>query len=117
LWQVNEIVFSEMMWPTYHGLMKADFTVFDEYTLGGTPPSSEDLASMKVFECPLRAYYASADKTVKARHVEGWKEATTESFKSEQVEGPHLFPLDVNLREAYFSRLCKELDKVLVLTD
>ena len=30
-WDVNEIVFSPAMWPVYHGLMRADFTLFDEY--------------------------------------------------------------------------------------
>ena len=30
-WDVNEIVFSTGMWPMYHGLMRADFRLFDEY--------------------------------------------------------------------------------------
>ena len=30
-WDVNEIVFSPAMWPVYHALMRADFTLFDEY--------------------------------------------------------------------------------------
>ena len=30
-WDVNEIVFSPAMWPVYHSLMRADFTLFDEY--------------------------------------------------------------------------------------
>jgi hypothetical protein len=30
-WDVNEIVFSNAMWPVYHGLMRADFKLFDEY--------------------------------------------------------------------------------------
>ncbi len=30
-WDVNEIVFGPAMWPTYHSLMRADFTLFDEY--------------------------------------------------------------------------------------
>ena len=28
---MNEIVFSDVMWPVYHGLMRADFRLFDEY--------------------------------------------------------------------------------------
>jgi surfactin synthase thioesterase subunit len=28
---VNEIVFSKAMWSTYQPLMRADFTLFDEY--------------------------------------------------------------------------------------
>ena len=30
-WDVNEIVFSRAMWPVYQPLMRADFTIFDEY--------------------------------------------------------------------------------------
>lgn len=30
-WDVNEVVFSAALWPTYHALMRADFTLFDEY--------------------------------------------------------------------------------------
>jgi surfactin synthase thioesterase subunit len=30
-WDVNEVVFSPGLWPTYHALMRADFTLFDEY--------------------------------------------------------------------------------------
>ena len=30
-WDVNEIVFSRAMWSVYHLLMRADFTLFDEY--------------------------------------------------------------------------------------
>ena len=30
-WDVNDIVFGPAMWPTYHSLMRADFTLFDQY--------------------------------------------------------------------------------------
>ena len=30
-WDVNEVVFGPAMWPTYQSLMRADFTLFDEY--------------------------------------------------------------------------------------
>lgn len=30
-WDVNEVVFSPALWGTYHALMRADFTLFDEY--------------------------------------------------------------------------------------
>ena len=31
-WDVNELVFSPAVWPSYHSLMRADFTLFDSYT-------------------------------------------------------------------------------------
>ena len=30
-WDINELVFSSGMWPTYQPLLRADFTIFDEY--------------------------------------------------------------------------------------
>jgi hypothetical protein len=30
-WDVNEVVFSPALWPTYHHLMRSDFRLFDEY--------------------------------------------------------------------------------------
>lgn len=30
-WDVNEVVFSPALWPTYHHLMRSDFQLFDEY--------------------------------------------------------------------------------------
>ncbi len=30
-WDVNEVLFTPALWPTYHSLMRADFTLFDEY--------------------------------------------------------------------------------------
>jgi hypothetical protein len=30
-WDVNDIVFSPALWPTYHHLMRSDFQLFDEY--------------------------------------------------------------------------------------
>ena len=30
-WDVNEVIFSQAMWPVYQPLMRADFTLFDEY--------------------------------------------------------------------------------------
>lgn len=30
-WDVNEVVFTQVLWPTYHQLMRCDFRLFDEY--------------------------------------------------------------------------------------
>ena len=30
-WDISEVVFSPTMWPTYEPLLRADFTLFDEY--------------------------------------------------------------------------------------
>lgn len=34
-WDVNEVVFTPALWPTYQSLMRADFTLFDEYEFAG----------------------------------------------------------------------------------
>jgi medium-chain acyl-[acyl-carrier-protein] hydrolase len=30
-WDISELVFTPAMWPTYQPLLRADFTIFDEY--------------------------------------------------------------------------------------
>lgn len=42
-WDVNEVVFTPALWPIYQALMRADFTLFDEYQFSGTgaPPILE----------------------------------------------------------------------------
>lgn len=34
-WDVNEVVFTPALWPVYQALMRADFTLFDEYEFAG----------------------------------------------------------------------------------
>ena len=34
-WDISEVVFSPAMWPTYQPLLRADFTIFDEYEYEG----------------------------------------------------------------------------------
>ena len=34
LWDVNEAVFNPNVWPTFEPLLRADFTLFDQYTHG-----------------------------------------------------------------------------------
>lgn len=34
-WDVNEVVFTPALWPIYQALMRADFTLFDEYEFCG----------------------------------------------------------------------------------
>ncbi|PSC76020.1 alpha beta-hydrolase [Micractinium conductrix] len=85
-WDVNEIVFSAALWGTYHDLMRADFTLFDEFehTHGGAPP----------FAFPVTAFYGNRDRRIKRSMVEGWQRFTTGSFQLLEVDGHHLWPLD-----------------------
>ncbi len=32
LWDVNEVVFRPDVWPTFEPLLRADFSLFDQYT-------------------------------------------------------------------------------------
>ena len=47
---MNEIVFSPSLWPIYHNLMRADFTLFDEYEY------THQGASLLLAECIIKVY-------------------------------------------------------------
>ncbi|KAL6762042.1 Alpha/Beta hydrolase protein [Haematococcus lacustris] len=38
-WDINELVFTPAMWPTYEPLLRADFTLFDSYRYSGFRPA------------------------------------------------------------------------------
>ena len=50
-WDVNELVFSGAMWPTYQKILRADFSLFDTYAYGR--------AGQAPFEFPITAFYAT----------------------------------------------------------
>ena len=72
MWDVNEVVFSNDMWSGYEGLMRSDFTWFDEYeyTRAGEDP----------FDFPITCFWGTEDKKVKEYFVKGWEKFTTGAF-------------------------------------
>lgn len=49
LWDVNEVVFRPDVWPTFEPLLRADFSLFDQYTHG--PEGKGDEGNEAMAEC------------------------------------------------------------------
>ena len=81
-------------------MMRDDFTLFDSYAFSG--PAAP-------FGTDVRGYFASEDKRVKEKHMEGWRAFATGSFALEQVDGNHLFFFDVPARAKYMQHVVSRL--------
>ena len=112
-WDIAEVVFSPAMWPVYHQLLRADFTMFDEYEYiydaNGTP--------VHRMECPVLALWGTSDRRVKEHHVRAWEGmvAVPGSFRCEAVQGNHLWPMDKTAKADWLSRIVAELNMLNVL--
>ena len=86
-WDTNEIIFSVNLWPGLEPLMRADFTIFDqyEYKRAGEPR----------FDFPITAFVAKKDKKVTREMVDGWRRFTSAAFRLHEIDGHHLFPISV----------------------
>ncbi|KAK9813306.1 hypothetical protein WJX72_012248 [[Myrmecia] bisecta] len=103
-WDVNEVVFSAGLWPTYHSMMRADFTLFDayEYQHTGKPP----------FSFPMTTFWGSRDRRITASMVSGWQTYTSGPFTSQQIDGHHLWPLDKAAKLVWLTVIAKELSEL-----
>ncbi|PRW20885.1 Monothiol glutaredoxin- chloroplastic [Chlorella sorokiniana] len=103
-WDVNELVFSAALWGTYQPLMRADFTLFDEYehTHGGQPP----------FAFPLITFWGSRDRRIKQHLVQGWSRFTTGAFELHEMEGHHLWPLDKASKAVWLGQIAAQLEQL-----
>jgi len=107
-WDIAEVVFSAGMWPTYHQLLRDDFTLFDEYEHvydSGAPAIS----------APVVTFWGTRDRRVKQQHVELWQELCSGPFRCEAVEGNHLWPADKGAKADWLGRIVAELDALRVI--
>ena len=141
-WDVNEVVFSDAMWPVYHGLMRADFKLFDEYehTHEGNGPCilrvvvsmtaelpsrtssivAVDLtcsrgcsADTQPFEFPIVAYWGSKDRKITEAMVSGWRNFTTGSFQLFMIQGTHLWPLVKEAKSQWLTSIVNHIEQHL----
>ena len=91
-WDVNEVVFSGDMFPTYGPLMRADFTLFDEYEF--THAADARLA------VPLTTFYATDDKKVTQAMVQSWCEVSADVDGPHAIHGHHLYPMGLESQKA-----------------
>lgn len=106
-WDISEVVFSAAMWPTYHSLLRSDFTLFDEYVVSEQTETFEGV--------PMVAFWGTEDRRVKKHHVEGWKKFFPhgEAMDLRVVKGNHLWPLDRGAKAVWLQEVVDVLKKDL----
>ena len=110
-WDIAEVVFSNAMWPTYHPLLRDDFTLFDQYEF--VDSNNEDM-----IECLyLYTFWGTRDKRVTERYVQAWADLLCPGgeFHCEAVQGNHLWPADKVAKAHWLNRIVQELDKLQAL--
>jgi len=103
-WNINEIVFAEL-WSVYHPMLRADFTLFDQYEYQHGDESK--------FTWPLTVFSAKNDDMITSTMCQLWKEQTTELFEFFEVDGNHMFPLDKEQKSDWLDKIAKGLDDVM----
>lgn len=107
-WDVNDVVFKEPMWSQYSPMMRADFSLFDEYEYrrAGDAP----------FDFPITTFFARDDKKIKELMVQGWKHFTTQAFECIQIDGHHLYVMGINEQKdakiAWYTHITERMGKL-----
>lgn len=97
------------MWSAYVALMRADFTLFDEYAFRrhGEAP----------FAFPLTLFFATRDRKVTRPLVEQWAAFTTGAFAVHPIQGHHLFILATGdqraAKEAWLGQIVDGLSQAI----
>ena len=109
-WDVSEALFADAgLWAQYVALLRADFTLFDEYDFRR--------AGEARFTFPVLAFHAEADRKVSAALVARWACFTSGSFSTKAIHGHHLFVMAMGeqraAKEAWLTAVVADL-QVLV---
>ncbi|EIE19364.1 alpha/beta-hydrolase [Coccomyxa subellipsoidea C-169] len=103
-WDVNEVLFTPALWPTYHSLMRADFTLFDEYEFTHTGASP--------FAFPITSFFGTSDRRIKEEMVVRWARFTTGGFECLPIEGHHLWPLVKESKVLWLGAIVERLKRM-----
>ena len=103
-WDINEIVFTQV-WDMYHPLLRADFTLFDEYNYNHGETAK--------YSFPMTMFSAKDDRMITEAMCNDWKEKTSKRFELVPIDGHHLFPLDKEQKDVWLKRIVKDLDGVM----
>lgn len=104
-WNVNEVVFRAGVWEQYQPLLRADFSLFDQYKF-------EHEGEGK-FAWDLTVYRGRGDGMITRAMCEGWKGQTSGRFKFVEMDGHHLFPLEKKHKAIWLESIAKQLDGVM----
>jgi medium-chain acyl-[acyl-carrier-protein] hydrolase len=123
-WDISEVVFSPAMWPAYQPLLRADFSLFDEYPEhsgggangdgnGNSDGENSGESDSAPFAFPLVAFWGTRDRRVTEAHVRGWARLAGGRFSAEAVDGNHLWPLERGAKAVWLVRVAEELGAAL----
>ncbi len=109
-WDVSDALLKDAgMWAQYVALLRADFTLFDEYAFRR--------AGEARFTFPVLAFHAEADRKVSAALVERWAGFTSGAFSTKAIRGHHLFVMAMGeqraAKEAWLSAIVTELQALV----
>lgn len=104
-WDTNEVIFSKAVWPGLEPLMRADFTIFDQYKF--------TRADDGPFDIPITAFWAKKDKKVTKDMVARWETFTTCQFTLHTIDAHHLFPISVpEAKKAWLEKVVERLQNL-----
>jgi medium-chain acyl-[acyl-carrier-protein] hydrolase len=107
-WDVGEVVFTGI-WKIYHPLMRADFSLFDQY---------ENTLAEKAFDFEITAFSGNKDRMISKEMVEKWETMTTGKFNLEIINGAnHLFPLEKEFKLEWLERIVHKLKSTAILNN
>lgn len=92
----------------YQPLLRADFTMFDEYEFHGEKGGSKKAP----FDVPIYAFWGTRDRRVNEKHVMGWSAFTSKTFQLDAIDGNHLWPLDKASKVAWLQRIVDDVQKI-----
>lgn len=108
-WNINEIVFTHV-WSIYHPMLRADFTLFDQYKHDHQEEQSN-------FTWPLTVFYARHDDMITSTMCKGWQEQTSGTFEFIPISGHHLFPLDKEQKSIWLNDIVKRMDGIMEMIE
>jgi len=91
-WGASEVIFSPALWPVYLPVLRSDYSMFDEYAFEGLPGRPGT---------PIVAQWAGDDARITRDLVAGWEGLSAPGFALERLPGPHMFPLDRDLKRGW----------------
>ena len=104
-WSMSKEVLAEGFFEPWEKMIRDDFTLFDEYP-GVPQPVAEDMK----LQCPVHTFVAKDDRRATRPLVEGWSRITTDSVTmGDEIDGHHLFVMDVKKKETWFRSVTAHL--------
>jgi len=102
-WGANKELFGSL-WSIYEPILRADYTMFDEY-----PGATEPLT------CPIVAMWGDGDTRITEQMVHGWSRFGG-SFELIRCQGPHMWPIHTEFKTPWLRSCVQVLERAMDTT-